>query len=241
MSAEPVRRQVRLGETFATVIAAERYQELAAQSIASARAAIEAYIGRRPSFRTALKPLAIEAEAPEVVRRMAAAAARCAVGPMAAVAGAIAQCAAETLVAAGAAHVVIDNGGDIVLRIDRPVIVGIFSGPARIRDIALRFLPRPQIFSVCTSSGTVGHSLSFGRADAATVIAGDGCLADAAATALGNRVQRCAEKDIESAIRRSLLEGARGALVIADDRLGLGGDLPDIVRAHVGTNIISQG
>ena len=214
---------------------------LAEQTIIATRGTIEAYIDRQPSFRAALEPLAIEAQAPTVIRLMAAAAARANVGPMAAVAGAIAQNTVEALVAAGAAYVIMDNGGDIVLFIDRPVTIGIFTGPAAIRDIALRFLPRPDIFSVCTSSGTVGHSLSFGRADAATVIAGDGYLADAMATALGNRVKKSTAKEIEAAIQQSLIAGVEGLLVVANDRLGLGGELPEIVRTPVKTHIISQG
>jgi len=241
MNHDIVRRRLRLKETFATVLAGERFMALAEATIAASRRAIEAYIARCPGFRTALKPLAVEAVAPAIIRRMAAAAARANVGPMAAVAGAIAQDAVEALVAAGAAHAIVDNGGDIVLRIDRPVRIGIFTGPARIRDIALDVVPRPGIFSVCTSSGTVGHSLSFGCADAATVIAGDGYLADAMATALGNRIQNGSEKEIESAIRESLLEGVEGLLVVADDRLGLGGEVPEIVRAPVGAQLVSHG
>jgi hypothetical protein len=179
--------------------------------------------------------------APGIARRMAAAAALAGVGPMAAVAGAIAQVTVEALVAAGARHVIMDNGGDIVLRIDRPVTIGIFTGPAKIRDIALRFEPRPGIFAVCTSSGTVGHSLSFGCADAATVIADSGCLADAAATALGNRVREKTEAAISAAIQASLLPEVEGALVVAGERLGMGGILPQIVRAAVDSRIISKG
>jgi ApbE superfamily uncharacterized protein (UPF0280 family) len=236
-----IRRQIRLKETFATIIAAERFMELAEQIILATRGSIEAYIIRQPAFGTALKPIAVETEAPAVIRLMATAAARGNVGPMAAVAGAIAQSTVEALVAAGATYAIMDNGGDIVLHIDRPVTIGIFTGPATIRDIAMRFMPRPGIFSVCTSSGTVGHSLSFGRADAATVIAGDGYLADAMATALGNRVRKGSKKEIESAIQESLIEGVEGLLVIAGNLLGLGGKLPEIVRTHVDTNIISQG
>jgi ApbE superfamily uncharacterized protein (UPF0280 family) len=241
MTSKLIRHQVRLKETFATIIAEERFMKLAEQTIIAARSAIEAYIANRPRFGTTLEPLAVESGAPEVVRLMAAAAARAGVGPMAAVAGAIAQVTVESLAAKGCSHVIMDNGGDIVLFIDRPVTIGIFTGPATIRDIALRFLPRPDIFSVCTSSGTVGHSLSFGRADAATVIAGDGYLADAMATALGNRVKKGSDKEIEQAIRESLIDGVEGLLVVAKNRLGLGGELPEIVRTHVETNIISQG
>ncbi|HUU05207.1 MAG TPA: UPF0280 family protein [Patescibacteria group bacterium] len=241
MTSDLVRRQFRLKETFATMIAAPRFMELAARTIAAGRAALEEYIARHPQFRNTLEPLAAAAAAPLLVHRMAEAASRVGVGPMAAVAGAISQNTVETLVAAGASHVIMDNGGDIVLCIDRPVIIGIFTGPATIRDIALRFLPRPGIFSVCTSSGTVGHSLSFGYADAATVIARDGYLADAAATALGNRVRKATESEIGPAIRESLIDGVEGLLVVAKDRLGLGGELPEIIRVPIQTQIISKG
>jgi ApbE superfamily uncharacterized protein (UPF0280 family) len=236
-----VRKQFRLKETFATVIAEARFMELAEQTIVATRAAIEAYIVRQPGFRTTLEPLAVKADAPAVIRLMADAAMKAQVGPMAAVAGAIAQSTVEAMVAAGASHAIVDNGGDIVLFIDRPVTVGIFTGPAKIRDIALRFLPRPGIFSVCTSSGTVGHSLSFGRADAAVVIASDGYLADAMATALGNRVKNGRGNEIEQAIQAALIDGVEGLLVVAGERMGMGGTLPEIVRTRVKTNIISQG
>ncbi len=241
MSANLVRHRVRLKETFATVIAASRHMELAEKTIHSTRNAIEAYISRQPGFHTALQPMAVESGAPEVIRLMAAAADRAGVGPMAAVAGAIAQNTVEVLVRAGATYAVMDNGGDIVLFIDRPVTVGVFTGPAKIRDIALRFLPRPHIFSICTSSGSVGHSISLGRADAAVVVAADGYLADAMATALGNRIKNGSKNEIEQAIRTSLIDGVEGLLVVAGERLGMGGELPEIVRSHVQTNIISQG
>lgn len=233
MDADLVRRQIRIKETWASVTAAERFLELAECTIAAARADIEDYIAAEPRFLTSLEPLPIDMSAPLVARRMAAAAALAGVGPMAAVAGTIAQVTVEALVAAGCTHVVVDNGGDVVLRIDRPLTVGIFTGNARIRDIALRLEPRPGIFSICTSSGTVGHSLSFGRADAATVVAESGCLADATATALGNRVLERNEAAVARAIRETLADGVDGLLVVIGDHLGLGGSLPPLVRAAV--------
>jgi ApbE superfamily uncharacterized protein (UPF0280 family) len=241
MSADVVRRQLHVKETFATVIAEERYMELARRTIVAARADIESYIAEQPRFLTALEPLPVDMAAPQVARRMAAAAALAGVGPMAAVAGAIAQVTVEALVATGARHVIVDNGGDLVMRIDRPVTIGIFTGPALIRDIALRLEPRPGIFSICTSSGTVGHSLSFGRADAATVVAAGGCLADAMATALGNRVKEASGKAVDQAIRDTLADGIEGLLVIAGEHLGMGGTLPPLVRASVDPHLISQG
>jgi hypothetical protein len=241
MNDKLIQKRLRLKETFATVTAEERFLELAEQTIAAARADIESYIAAQPRFLSSLQPLPVDMAAPAVARRMAAAAALAGVGPMAAVAGAIAQVMVEALVAAGARHVIVDNGGDVVLRIDRPVVVGIFTGPAAIRDIALRCEPRPGIFSVCTSSGTVGHSLSFGCADAATVVAANGFLADAAATALGNRVRERSGDAIRAAIRESLQPEVEGLLVVAGKHMGMGGTLPPIVRAPLDAASISQG
>ena len=239
MGAEVIRKQFHIRETHATVIAEECFMSLAERTLSAARKEIETYITGQPRFLTSLEPLLIDMEAPGVARRMAAAAALAGVGPMAAVAGAIAQVTVEALVAAGARHVIVDNGGDVVLRIDRPVRIGIFTGSAKIRDIALSFEPRPGIFSVCTSSGSVGHSLSFGRADAAMVVAASGSLADAMATALGNRVREASDEAIDQAIRDTLTEGVEGLLVVAGGCLGLGGKLPQIVRVPVNTRIIS--
>ena len=240
--AEPIKRQrICVRETCAWVSAEERFLELAEGAIAAARAEIEAAIDAQPLFLTSLEPLPIDMTAPPLARRMAAAAALAGVGPMAAVAGAIAQFTVEALVAAGARHVVVDNGGDLVLRLDRPLTIGIFTGPAAIRDIALRFEPRPGIFSVCTSSGTVGHSLSFGRADAATVVAESGCLADAMATALGNRVREASAKSVDQAIRDTLADGIEGLLVVAGEHLGVGGTLPPLIRAAVDPRQIING
>lgn len=241
MTADICRKRIRIKETIATVTVDRGFMELAEQTIAAARADIESAIAEQPRFLHSLEPLPIDMALPGIARRMAAAAALAGVGPMAAVAGAIAQVTVEALVAAGARHVIMDNGGDVVLRIDRPVTIGIFTGPAKIRDIALRFEPRPGIFAVCTSSGTVGHSLSFGCADAATVIADNGCLADAVATALGNRVREKTEAAISAAISASLLPEVEGALVVAAERLGLGGKLPPIIRAALDSRVISRG
>ncbi len=241
MDADLVRRRVRVGETCATVIAAGEFQELAERAIRAARADIEAYAAGVPRFLSALEPLPVDMAAPPVVRRMAAAARLAGVGPMAAVAGAIAQEAVEALAAAGCRHAVVDNGGDVVLRIDRPVTLGVFTGDSPVRDIALRCTPRPGIFSVCTSSGTVGHSLSFGRADAALVVAEGGALADAMATALGNRVAERSGEAVARAIRETQAEWIEGVLVVAGEHLGTGGSLPPLVRAPVDWRLASRG
>lgn len=241
MSPVPARKSFHYKQSHATLVAEERFLGLAERAMVAAYQQVEGYAALHPGFAAALEPLPVDMGAPPLVRRMAAAAALAGVGPMAAVAGAIAHTVVEALVRAGCRHVVVDNGGDVVLRLEQPVTVGVFTGSAQVRDIALRCEPRPGIFSVCTSSGTIGHSLSLGRADAATVIAASGFLADAFATALGNRVSGGGEREIERAIRQTLSDDVEGLLVVAGGRIGMGGRLPTLLRAAVDPRLASQG
>ena len=227
------RRLIHNKETIATILAEEAFIPAAEREIARQRGYLEDYIRRDSRFRETLAPHDVPADAPLIAQRMAAAAMRMGVGPMAAVAGAIAASALEAMLAAGADHAVVDNGGDIALAAARPVTIGIYAGPSPIKDIGLRIEPRPGILGVCTSSGTVGHSLSFGRADAAVVIAADACLADAAATALGNAVTANDPALIEDAMAGLLIEGVEGLLVIIEDTLAVCGRVPEIVRVPV--------
>jgi ApbE superfamily uncharacterized protein (UPF0280 family) len=154
---------------------------------------------------------------------MYAAAAVAAVGPMAAVAGAVAQHVGQSLLE-HSPQVVVENGGDIFLHTRTPRTVALWAGESPLSDrVALR-IPGDSELGICTSSGTVGHSHSLGKADAATVVADDAALADAVATALGNRV-RCAE-DAQEAVRWALdMSGVRGAVVICGAQLSAGGDI----------------
>jgi uncharacterized protein len=226
-------------ETAARIIAEPEHIALAVREISRLRNELESYIGGAPRFRHSLEPVDVAEDAPAIARRMAAAAAKLGVGPMAAVAGAIAGMALEAMQAAGAVHGVIDNGGDIALLAGRPLMVGIFTGPARLRDIALRFPADGRRRAVCTSSGTVGHSLSFGCADAALAVADDAALADAAATALGNAVPGRDADAIRRAMERLLIPGIDGLLVVVDDLLVIGGDLPPLVRCPVDSSRVA--
>lgn len=235
------RKVIRLKETIATVVAEDKFIPVAEAEMARQRELLEGYIRRDPGFRTSLEPRDVFPDAPLLVRRMAEAAAKAGVGPMAAVAGALAEAALRAMAEAGAKHALVDNGGDIALLLEQPVTVGIFTGPSSIRDIALRVDPRPEIFGICTSSGTVGHSLSFGRADAATVVSADVCLADAAATALGNAVADEDEEHLEKALETlGGIEGVEGLLAVIGETLAVWGDLPPLVRTRVDPALASQ-
>ncbi|MDD5255122.1 MAG: UPF0280 family protein [Candidatus Omnitrophica bacterium] len=178
------------------------------------RRQITAYAQKDPRFFSSLKPLAVERDAPLIVREMASAAGLCNVGPMAAVAGALAQFLGRDLLRRGLNELIIENGGDIFMVSKRARTVAVYAGNnRRWRSLRLKIKPQDTPLGICTSSGMVGHSLSFGRADAAVVISRRASLADAAATATANRVQ--SPQDAQEAVQfaRSI-RGISGAIVL---------------------------
>ena len=153
------------------------------------RGLIKSYMVLHPEFLKSLVPVPVPAHASQIVRDMAEAAAACGVGPMAAVAGAVAEAVAGRF-AATSPNILVENGGDICLRSTRERVVALLAVPESGASLGLRFSPGEFPVSVCSSSGRVGHSLSFGQGDIVAVRAGTGALADAAATALANLVRR---------------------------------------------------
>jgi ApbE superfamily uncharacterized protein (UPF0280 family) len=233
-------RKYRVKETIVSVTADELYHSACMDSIMRSRADLERHILEDPFFKVTFEPYECAEASPEVVRRMSLAAARVGVGPMAAVAGTIAWLALEAMVKAGCRHGIIDNGGDIALINDRPVVVGIYAGGSPIKGLGLEIEPRDTILGICTSSATVGPSISLGNCDAALIISEDVSLADAAATALGNRV---VDKDSLASAFDFLKEvpGVTGALAMIGDGMATYGRLPKIVRADVAYEKITKG
>lgn len=189
------------------------------------RRQLEMYIEEHPFFAHTLSPCNTLPGAPAIAQEMAAAAKLAGVGPMAAVAGAIAQYVAQDLVGP-AAEIIVENGGDIYLNSNRTRHIGIFAGNSSLftNRLALKITPELCPLGICTSSGTVGHSLSFGRADAAVIMASSSVLADAVATAAANVVQQ--PNDVEKAARLAAsIPGVLGAVVIAGDKLAAWGKI----------------
>jgi ApbE superfamily uncharacterized protein (UPF0280 family) len=233
-------KKYQIKETIVTVTADEPYHLVCLDSIRRSRAELESYIMEDPFFKITFEPYECAPGAPEVVRRMVRASARAGVGPMAGVAGTIAWLALEDMVEAGCRHGIVDNGGDIALINDRPVVVGIYAGESPVRDLGLEIMPRDNILGVCTSSGTVGPSISLGSPDAALVISDDVSLADAAATALGNRITD--KSSLASAFDfLKDIPGVKGAIGIIGDNMATYGRLPEIVRADVEYERITKG
>jgi len=179
-------------------------------------------IDRQPGFLTALEPVTRLPGSPGIVTMMYDASERAGVGPMAAVAGAVAGLAGRELEPL-CGEIIIENGGDIWMKLAEPASVTIFPGGHYFDTVALRMDPRRTPCGVCTSSARIGPSLSFGRADAATIIAPDAALADAIATEVCNRVKT--EDDMENAAERGMECGASGVVIIYRDRLVARGDV----------------
>ncbi len=188
------------------------------------RELLEKYIEEDHAFIHSLLPCALKTGAPQIAVDMAEASRLAGVGPMAAVAGAFAQYIGEAL-AKRSRDVIVENGGDIYLRSARQRRIGIFAGSSPLSNrIALLIRPEDTPSGVCTSSGTVGHSLSLGNADAVVILSPSAILADAVATAAGNLVQ-CRE-DVEKAVAFAAgIAGITGAVAIKEDRLAASGKI----------------
>ncbi len=237
---EILREHFQLKETIVTVSAREQsHIEAAKNSIKEQRKYLEDFIEKDPFFMITLDPYDLEVDnAPDIVQQMVRCGAVFGIGPMSAVAGVIAKFAVEAMMEAGATYAVVDNGGDISILNDQPVLVGIYAGASPIRDLAFEVPSRAKPLGICTSSGTVGPSISFGCADAATVISEDPALADAAATTLGNAVQ--ADNVLEECFRAIDRPGIDGALVIRGEEMAMWGELPKLRRARVGAERITR-
>ena len=185
---------------------------------------LEQYLVSNPNFQTALEPCLIDPYAPPAIIKMVRAANQAGVGPMAAVAGMIAEQVGLFLLDT-VEEVIVENGGDLFLKVNEPVAVGVYAGNSSLSGkLALQINPGQTPLGICTSSGTVGPSLSFGHADAAIALAPSAILADAAATALGNRVKE--EKDLQEAIAFARqVEGLTGALLIIGEKIAAWGDI----------------
>lgn len=188
------------------------------------RHALEAYIRQHPEFRETLQPLALDPLAPPIVQAMIETARIAGVGPMAAVAGAMAEFVGRDL-SALSKDIIIENGGDLFILCHGPLTIGVYAGQSPLSQrLGVRLDPSPIPVGLCTSSGTVGHSLSFGRADAVTILSPSAVLSDAMATAVGNRVRT--KDDIPEALEwAQKIPQVEGVLIIIGDQMGAWGKM----------------
>ena len=234
-----IRDRFRYRETITTILAEDpTHIEAAREGMIAARLEIERYIAGDPFFAATFEPYTPKGGG-RSISRMADAAFEAGVGPMAAVAGTIAWAGLEAMQDAGAAFAVIDNGGDIALLSDRPVRVGIHAGNASVSNrLAFVVPPQAEVLGICTSSATVGPSISLGTADAVTVFSRNVAAADAWATAICNEVTADGENLIYARLSDSRVEGV---LAILGEHVQSWGDLPPIVPARVDERLITAG
>jgi ApbE superfamily uncharacterized protein (UPF0280 family) len=211
-------------ETDCYISAAANLESKARKAILKYRAILKKYILSHPLFLTTLEPFPVEKDGPLIVKAMAAAGAKASVGPMAAVAGAIAHFAGEEL-GQFSPEMIIENGGDIYIKSRKDRTIGIYAGKSQLSGkIGLEIAGKDTPLGISTSSGTVGHSLSFGKADAVVVLAETAILSDAIATGIGNLILESA--DIPRGIERARsIQGIRGIVIIKDEEIGMWGKI----------------
>ncbi len=189
------------------------------------RAQIQDYIDTHKDFLYSLKPLKVESRAPSIVKLMARSAKLCDVGPMASVAGAIAEFIGKELTKFGCREVLIENGGDLFIKTSVDRMLAIYSSNKKLnKKILLNINSNDSPLGVCASSGTIGHSLSFGEADCVVICAENSVLADAAATSACNMIK--SKNDLSTAIEKSkATKGIKGIVAIIDNSLAAWGNI----------------
>jgi ApbE superfamily uncharacterized protein (UPF0280 family) len=222
-------------ETQCTIIADKKQGiQTAIKSIKQNRKALEEYVEAHPKFLYTLDPIPAPAE-PLVAKLMAEAAEKAKVGPMAAVAGVLADLAINDMVANGCEVAVVENGGEISALSNVPIDVAVAAGDT---PLSKRFGFRLTDFPVgiATSSGRFSHALSFGDAEAATVFCRNAGLADAAATAVGNVVKG---DDYLGAIQQGIdkalsIQEVEGVLIMYQGHVGTAGKIPQLIKVAQG-------
>lgn len=206
------------------ILASNDLTDKAKVSIRKYREQIKTYGEQEKNFITSLVPMEVRDEAPKIIKEMAKAAKLAGVGPMATVAGAVSEYVGKELLA-HTEEILIENGGDIFIKSNSPKKILVHAGQSPFSEkIALAIAPEDTPVGICTSAGTIGHSLSFGKADAVVVISKNTLLADATATALGNMVKE--PKDIQQALEYgNNIDGIDGILIIIQDKMGAWGKI----------------
>lgn len=231
-----IKQQISIGETHINLSTDKGYSDIYS-FILKERWKLINYIKRNPDFKNSLEPVIREpreSEVPLIVKMMERASKKAEVGPMAAVAGTIAELTLHYLLKKGSKYSIVDNGGDIALRTNKKIVTGLYAGDSSLSGkigFEIKASPRPQ--GICTSSGTIGHSISFGRADSVTVFADQASIADAIATSIANEVK---DESDSGAVQNGLVkaddhkEYINGVLIIVGESAGTLGKIPSLVQ-----------
>ena len=211
---------VKIAESDLLISSDTDMSDEALKSLASHRHSLETYIKSNPDFRTSLLPLPEDDLAPPIVRDMLSKSRICGVGPMASVAGAVSEFVGNDLLNQ-TENLIIENGGDIFIKSENKLITSVYAGVSPL-SYNVNFIVKPEEtpLGICTSSATVGPSLSFGKADAVCVISKSATLADAAASTIGNKVK--SKNDIKPALDFGIkIKGVEGIIIILESEMGV--------------------
>jgi len=224
------RLSIRHKETSLTILSTKNLGKKAREELAANYSQLERYIQKNKLFYSSYEPVSVGSEAPRIAKLMACASEKAGVGPMAAVAGAFSDLIGKFFLEKGAREVIVENGGDIFMKLAKPRKVGIYAGPSDFSErIGFLVLPEETPLGICTSSDSVGPSISLGKPDAVTTLATSSALADAAATAIGNAVR--GNSPVKKGIARAKrIDGLQGVLIIKGGEMGAWGKLPQIIR-----------
>ena len=215
---------VKIAESDLFISSDTNLADEALKSLIKHRNFLESYIKNHPTFRTSLLPLPEDDLAPPIIRDMLSKSKICGVGPMASVAGAVSEFVGYDLLDQ-TENLIIENGGDIFLKSKNKLTVSVYAGESALSyKVNILVKPEETPLGICTSSATVGPSLSFGKADAVCVISKSATLADATASAIGNRVK--SKKDFKSALDYGIkIPGVKGIIIICGNDMGAIGEV----------------
>lgn len=193
------------------------------------------YIRKNRGFLISFEPLEVE-EGPFIAKKMAKASRIAEVGPMAAVAGTISELSLNYLINRGTKYAIIENGGDIALAVNKNVIMGLYAGTSSLSgQIGFKIKHDKTPIGICTSSGTVGHSISLGRADSVTVFSDEASIADALATSIANEAKGESEEDaVQSCLDRAddFKPYFRGVMIVVGESAGTIGKIPKLIKTN---------
>lgn len=208
------------------------------QFIKNERKQLEKYIQKYPEFKLSLEKLINPnpENNPEIINLMYKTSKEVKIGPMASVAGTISELSLNHLIKQNTKTSIIENGGDIALINDKKIICGIYSNNEILgNQIGFKLKPNKKPIGICTSSGKIGHSISFGNSEAVTIISNSASLSDGLATKIANEVKGNTNQEaVENALdySESYKDLFKGALIISGDSIGTIGKLPKLVQTE---------
>ncbi len=236
-----VRTHFEVGQSALSIVCDDSFLDTVKDAVFRARGIVEAKIEEDPFFGITYDPYPPSEGDHPIIQRMCQSSVLAGVGPMAGVAGAVSEFAVSEAVKTGCGHIVAENGGDIAMYTDRTVRIGLFAGEKGFEDLALEIPPTDGIRGICSSSGKIGPSVSFGSSGICTVFSRDTVLADCCATALGNMVREGTREELAHACETVYsVEGVDGCICVCNGSMSVCGDVPGLVRGTFDDTLLTR-